>query len=79
MPEIKIINMVLSDKEKAISLISNAIAAYSIYTQKEGSLPENQSLIDFILKGIPNDMKGEISMNLIDEVYDYVSKSRLDS
>jgi len=70
--------MVLSDKEKVVALISNAIAVYSIYTQN-GSLPEKQSLIDFILKGIPNDMKKEISIDLIDEVFDYVSKSRLDS
>jgi len=70
--------MVLSDKEKVVALISNAIAAYSIYTQN-GSLPEKQSLIDFILKGISDDMKKEISMDLIDEVFDYVSKSRLDS
>jgi len=46
MPEIKIINMVLTEKEKAISLISNAIAAYSLFTEK-GSLPEKISLIDF--------------------------------
>ena len=71
-------DMVLSKKEKAIAMISNAIAAYSIYAEK-GSLPESQSLIDFILKGIPEDMKEEVSMDLIDEVFDYVSKSRLDS
>ena len=70
--------MTLSDKEKAVILISNAIAAYSIYTQN-GSLPKNQTLIDFILKGVPDDMKKAISMDLIDEVFDYVSKSRLDS
>ena len=70
--------MALSKKEKAIALISNAIAAYSIYSEK-GSLPENQTLFDFILKGIPEDMKQEISMDLIDEIFDYVSKSRLDS
>jgi len=70
--------MVLSDKEKVVALISNAIAAYSIYTQN-GSLPEKQSLIDFILKGISDDMKKEISIDLIDEVFDFVSKSRLDS
>lgn len=70
--------MVLSNKEKAVALISNAIAAYSIYTQN-GSLPENQTLFDFILKGIPDEMKKEISMELIDEIFDYVSKSRLDS
>jgi hypothetical protein len=70
--------MVLSNKEKAISLISNSIAAYSLYT-KEKLLPENQSLIDFILKSIPDEMKSEISMELIDEVFNYVSKTRMNS
>lgn len=78
MAEILFINMVLSKKEQAVAMISNAIAAYSIYTEKE-SLPKGQSLIDFILKGVPENMKSEISMELIDEVFDYISKSRLNS
>ena len=78
MSEYKRIFMVLSNKEKAISLISNAIATYSLYTEKK-SLPENQSLIDFILKSIPEEIKPEISMDLIDEVFDYVSKTRMTS
>jgi hypothetical protein len=78
MSEPKRISMVLSNKEKAISLISNAIAAYSLYTEKK-SLPENQSMIDFILKSIPEEIKSEISMDLIDEVFDYVSKTRENS
>jgi len=77
MPEFKIIDMVLSEKEKAICLISNAIADYSLYTEN-GSLPDNISLIDFIVKVIPNEIKSEISMELIDEVFEYVSKSRMD-
>jgi len=77
MPEFKIIVMVLSKKEKTICLISNAIAAYSLYTEK-GSLPDNISLIDFIVKIIPNEIKSEISMELIDEVFEYISKSRMD-
>ena len=77
MPEIKKMNMVLSDKEKAISLISNAIASYSLFTEK-GSLPENISLIDFILKAAPDDLKPIISMDLIDEIFEYVSKVRMD-
>ena len=77
MPEFKIIDMVLSEKEKAICLISNAIAAYSLYTEK-GSLPDNISLIDFIVKVIPDEIKSEISVELIDEVFEYVSKSRMD-
>ncbi|HSG74103.1 MAG TPA: hypothetical protein VLA01_02790 [Nitrosopumilaceae archaeon] len=77
MPEIKITNMVLTEKEKAISLISNAIAAYSLFTEK-GSLPEKISLIDFILKAAPDELKPMISMDLIDEVFEYVSKARMD-
>jgi len=77
MPEIKIINMVLTEKEKAISLISNAIAAYSLFTEK-GSLPEKISLIDFILKAAPDELKPIISMDLIDEVFEYVSKALMD-
>ena len=77
MPEIKIMDMVLTDKEKAISLISNAIASYSLFTAK-GSLPENISLIDFVLKAAPNELKPIITMELIDEVFEYVSKARLD-
>lgn len=70
--------MVLSNREKAISIISNAISTYSIYTQR-GSLPDNQSLIDFILKAAPDELKPEISMDLIDEVFDYVSKAHMDT
>lgn len=70
--------MVLSNREKAISIISNAISTYSIYTQR-GSLPDNQSLVDFILKAVPNELKPEISMDLIDEVFDYVSKAHIDT
>jgi hypothetical protein len=70
--------MVLSNREKAISIISNAISTYSIYTQR-GSLPDNQSLVDFILKAVPDELKPEISMDLIDEVFDYVSKAHSDT
>ncbi len=77
MPEFQIMDVVFSEKEKAICLISNAIAAYSLYTEK-GSLPDNISLIDFIVKGIPNELKSEITMELIDEVFEYISKNRMD-
>ncbi len=64
----------LSDKEKTIVLISNAIAVFSLY-QARGDLPKNASMIDFIMKTIPEKMKGEISMELIDEIFEFVSTS----
>jgi len=64
----------LSDKEKTIVLISNAISVYSLY-QAKGDLPKNASMVDFILKTIPDEMKGKISIELIDEIFEFVSNS----
>ncbi len=64
----------LSDKEKTIVLISNAIAVYSLY-QERGELPKNTSMVDFILKTIPEQLRGKISIELIDEVFEFVSNS----
>ena len=69
--------MTLSNKEKALILVANAIAVYSIATEK-GTLPKNQSLFDFILKVIPTEIKPEISAKIIDEVFEYVSKAHLE-
>ena len=64
--------MALTNKEKIIALVSNGIAVYSLY-QEKGTLPENTTIYDFILKTIPEDIKSELSAELIDEVFEYVS------
>ena len=64
----------LSDKEKVIVLISNAIAVFSLF-QARKDLPKNTSMIDFVMKTIPEDMKGEVNMELIDEIFEFVSNS----
>lgn len=69
--------MTLSNKEKALILVANAVAVYSISAEK-GTLPKNQSLFDFILKAIPEEIKPEISAKLIDEVFVYVSEAHLE-
>ena len=66
--------MTLTDKEKTIALISNGIAVYSIY-QEQGKLPENTTMFDFVLKVIPEEIKSELSPELIDEVFEYVSSA----
>ncbi|MEJ2261612.1 MAG: hypothetical protein P8X83_08195 [Nitrosopumilaceae archaeon] len=55
-----------------VALISNGIAVYSLY-QERGILPENTTMFDFILKAIPDDLKSELTPELIDEVFDFVS------
>lgn len=66
--------MSLTKKEKIIALISNGIAVYSLY-QERGNLPKNTSMYDFVLKVIPEDIKSELSVELIDEVFQYVSST----
>ena len=64
----------LSDREKTLVLVANAIAVFSLY-QEQGNLPENTSMVDFILKTIPEDMKGNVTIDLIDEIFEFVSSS----
>jgi len=66
----------LEKREKAIVAIANAIAVHSIHNE-QGTIPQNQSMIDFILKSVPEDLKSVISIQLIDEIFEYVSGNHL--
>jgi len=65
--------MTLTNREKLVVLITNAITLYS-KKMEEGNMPQNQSIVDFVLKSIPDDLKSEISMELIDDVFSQISK-----
>ena len=64
--------MTLSEKEKMVAIISNGIAVFSLLQERD-ELPKNTTMYDFILKVIPEDIKSELSIELIDEVFEYVS------
>ena len=66
-------NMSLTNREKLIVLITNAITIYSKKIE-DGNVPPNQSIVDFVHKSIPDDLKSEASMELIDDVFSQVSK-----
>ena len=68
----------LNKKEQAIAHIASAITVYSIRKNSD-SLPKNVSMIDFILKTVPDDIKPDITMDLIDYVFSYVSATRFDT
>lgn len=68
--------MTLTDREKTLMIISNAISVYSVYAKNPDTLPKNMSLIDFVLKSTPEDLKKELSMDLIDEIFEFVSKTQ---
>ncbi|MGH1568231.1 MAG: hypothetical protein ACRBBZ_03420 [Nitrosopumilus sp.] len=66
--------MVLSDKEKMIAIISNGIAVFSLLQERE-ELPKNTTMYDFVLKVIPEEIKSELNVELIDEVFQYVTSA----
>ena len=68
------LTVALSDREKIIAVISNGIAVFSLLQERD-SLPKNTSMYDFVLKVIPSDLKKELSVELIDEIFQYVTSA----
>ena len=66
--------MVLTEREQLVAIITNGIAAYSLYSER-GEMPESTTMFDFILRAMPEDLKSKVNMEIIDEVFDYVSKT----
>ncbi len=66
--------MTLTNKEKMVAIISNGIAVFSLLQERD-SLPENTTMYDFVLKVVPEDIKSELSIELIDEIFQYVSSA----
>ena len=64
----------MNDKEKAIAYISGAIATYSLRKER-GELTDSASMYDFLSKIIPDELNSEAKIELIDEVFEYVSNS----
>jgi len=68
----------LNTKEKAIAHIASAITVFSMQ-QNTNQLPKNISMIDFILKTVPEDIKQDVTMELIDSIFSYISSTRFDT
>jgi len=66
--------MTLTNKEKMIAIISNGIAVFSLLQERD-DLPKNTTMYDFVLKVVPEDIKSELSIELIDEIFQYVSSA----
>jgi len=62
----------LNENDKIIAHIASAIAVYSIQSNNE-MLTNNISMIDFILKTMPKNLESKVSIELIDDVFSYVS------
>jgi len=68
--------VVLSDREKTLIVISNAVSVYSIYAKNPETMPKNLNLIDFVLKSMPAELKKDLSADMIDEVFEFVAKTQ---
>jgi len=68
----------LNVKEKAIAHIASAITVFSMQ-QNTSQLPKNISMVDFILKTVPEDIKQDVTMELIDNIFSYISATRFDT
>ena len=64
----------MNQREKAIAYISGAIATYSL-RKEMGELTDSASMYDFLSKIIPDELNSEAKIELIDEVFGYVSNS----
>ena len=68
----------LNENDKIIAHVSSAIAVYSIRSSN-GMLTNDISMIDFILKTIPKNLEAKVSIELIDDVFSYVSGTHFDT
>ncbi|MBS1268950.1 MAG: hypothetical protein MAG458_01686 [Nitrosopumilus sp.] len=66
--------MTLTDKEKMVAIISNGISVFSLLQERD-ELPKNATMYDFVLKVIPEDIKSELNIDLVDEVFQYVTSA----
>ena len=64
----------MNTREKAIAYISGAIATYSLRKER-GELEDSSSMYDFLSKTIPNELDSEAKIELIDEIFQYVSNT----
>ena len=64
----------MNTREKAIAYISGAIATYSLRKER-GELEDSSSMYDFLSKTIPEELDSEARIELIDEIFLYVSGS----
>ena len=68
----------LNGNEKAIAHIAGAISVFSI-RQNNNTIPKNISMVEFLLKTLPEDIKSIVTIDLIDNVFSYISATRIDT
>ena len=66
--------MVLTSREKTAIIVSHLVSLYS-ENMEQGNIPPGQSVIDFIMKNIPQEYKSDISIEIIDDVFNFIASN----
>ena len=64
--------MTLTSREKMSIIISHLVSLYS-EKMEQGDISHGQSVIDFIMKNIPQEYKSGLSIDLIDDVFNFIA------
>ncbi len=65
-----------TDREKLIITITNAVTVYSTLMRDENTIPQNKSIFQFILDNLPEELKNNVSIEIVEEVLNYVTSIR---
>ena len=70
--------MSMNNREKLIAIIANGISVFSLLQERD-EIPKNTTMYDFVLKVIPGELKSELSVELIDEIFVFVTSTHNNS
>ncbi len=70
--------MSMNNREKLIAIIANGISVFSLLQERD-EIPKNTTMYDFVLKVIPVELKSELSVELIDEIFVFVTSTHNNS
>ena len=70
--------MSMNNREKLIAIIANGISVFSLLQERD-EIPKNTTMYDFVLKVIPVELKSDLSVELIDEIFVFVTSTHNNS
>ena len=69
--------MTLTNREKTSIIISHLVSLYS-EKMEQGNISHGQSVIDFIMKNIPQEYKSDLSIEIIDDVFNFIASKPME-
>ena len=69
--------MALTNREKTSIIVSHLVSLYS-ENLEQGKISQGQSVIDFIMKNIPQEYKSDLSIEIIDDVFNFIASKPME-